>query len=72
MKKFSIEKLPSDVKEKIEFIEWNENEEFDEEVCGQVWLKEGFVFGNDESSVSTFDDRSDLIALIRWDVVKEG
>ena len=71
MRKFNIEKLPKDVRSKIDFIEWNEYEEFDEDVCGLVWLKKGYIFDYDESTTDCFTKRSDLIELIRSSVIKE-
>lgn len=69
MKRFSIEKLPKKVKERIDFIEWNEGD-FDECVCGLVWLKNGYVFYYDESTTDTFTNRKDLIELIKYNTIK--
>ena len=69
MRKFSIEKLPKDVREKIDFIEWNEGD-FDEDVCGLFWLKDGYELYDDGGTCCTFLNRTDLIEEIRVSVVK--
>ena len=70
MKKFSIEKLPQRIKEKIECITWNDGYTFDEDVLGEVWLKEGYEFGYDGSHCAVFSNRTDLIDLIDSEVVE--
>lgn len=71
MRKFSIEKLPKDVREKLLCIEWNEYDEFDEDVCGLLWLKDGYEFYDDGSTCCTFENRTDLINEIRLYVNKK-
>lgn len=71
MKKFDIKKLPKDVAQKIESIEWNVGD-FDEDVLGQVALKDGWVFFEDYSHIATFRSKTDLIEIVRYETDEEG
>ena len=64
---FKLEKLPKDVKEKIEDIEFLSGEEF----MGFVNLKDGWVFDWDESHIASFDSRNDLIDIVRYSTIEE-
>jgi hypothetical protein len=68
---FKLEKLPKDVYEKVESIDFFD--EWEREETGNmsiVFLEEGFVFEFDESTVSGFENRKDLIELVRCQVVE--
>lgn len=71
MKKFDINKLPKDVLEKIESIDFNEDGFLDEGVLGEVWLKDGWKFYYDDSHYAQFDSRVELIDVIRSCAVEE-
>ena len=70
MRKFDIKRLPKDVSDKIDDIVWNDGD-FDEDVLGQVWLKEGWVFFDDYSHVTTFENKADLISIVRYETRRE-
>ena len=70
MKKFSIEKLPADVREKIDFIEWNDYGDFDENLAGICWIKDEYELYDDGSHITGFENRKDLIDTIRCCVNK--
>lgn len=67
-RRFSITSLPQDVRKVIDSIDWNDGE-FEDDVLGQVWLKDGYEL-EDGSSVFTFSDKQDLINYIREEVRK--
>ena len=66
---FKLENLPKDVREKIHDIVATPNEE---EIIGIVNLKDGFVFKWDDSHVTGFTSRQDLIDIVRTDTKKEA
>lgn len=68
---FKLEKLPKDVYEKVEAIEFYDDwEREDTGNMGIVYLEEGFVFEFDESTTAGFENRKDLIDLVRCQVVE--
>ena len=71
MKKFDIDKLPNDVKEKIDFIEWQDGT-LNEDLAGIVYLKDGWCSFDDCSHVIGFENRIDLIEILTTQVVKEN
>ena len=72
MRKFDINKLPADVLEKVLEISFDEDGFLNEdEMLGEVWLDEGWMFDYDGSHYGQFESRKDLIELIRTSVVKE-
>ena len=72
MRKFDINKLPADVLEKVLEISFDENGFLNEdEMLGEVWLDEGWMFYYDGSHYGQFSNRKDLIELIRTSVTKE-
>lgn len=65
-RRFSINSLPKNIRKVIDFIDWNDGE-FDDDVLGQVFLKEGYEL-EDGSSLFTFSDKQDLIDYIMEEV----
>lgn len=63
---FKLENLPKDVREKIcdiDFFEAWEREETGN--MGIVYLEDGWMFDWDESHTSAFENRKDLIDIVR-------
>ena len=70
-KRFSVENLPKDVREKIYCIHFvREGEMADEETLGECWLIDGWLFDG-ESHYASFNSRQELIDDIRSNVVPE-
>ena len=70
-RKFDINKLPKDVRVKIDCINWAHEGEFaDENTLGECWLKDGWLFDG-ETHYTTFNSRSELIEDIRQNVEPE-
>ena len=70
MRRFDINKLPKEVREKISDIQWAIDEE---DMCGlqgQVNLKDGyeFIMGG---HIEGFENRADLIKMVKNCVVEE-
>ena len=67
MKKFSLNSLPSEVRNKINHIEFfSAEEQEDTESQGEVFLKDGWVFDWDDSHTSSFVDKQDLIDIVNY------
>lgn len=67
-RRFKLENLPKDVREKINYIDFTPEEE---EIMGFVALKDGWCFDWDGSHIEGFSDRNDLISIIRDCTTKE-
>ena len=70
MRRFDINKLPKEVREKISDIEWAVDEEDMCGLAGQVILKDGyeFIMGG---HLEGFQNRTDLIKMVKSCVVEE-
>ena len=65
---FRKEDLPKEVQDKIEYIEFSEEEE-DEEYEGTVYITESYELYWDHSHCESFKDMDDLINILTMDVV---
>lgn len=68
-RRFNINKLPKQYRDMIEEVIWNDGE-FDDDILGEVWLKDGWQF-DDESHCNVFTDRQDLIDLLKYETEEE-
>lgn len=71
MRRFDINKLPKNVREKIDLIEWQDGT-LNEDLAGLVYIKDGWCIDVDGSHTEGFTNRTDLINFIRGCVIKEG
>lgn len=69
-RKFKLENLPKDVREKIDSIYFGGENEFDEETLGECNLKDGWVIDG-MYHIFTFSSRQDLIDTIRDEAEEE-
>lgn len=70
-RRFDVNKLPKDVREKIDSINFVEDGEMaDDETIGECWLKDGWLFDG-ETHYATFTSRQELIDDIRENVEEE-
>ncbi len=63
MKKFDIVKLPKWAKEKIDFIEWNENGDIADNAAGIVYTKEQYKF--EDGNTMLFYNKKDLLEMLK-------
>lgn len=64
---FKLENLPKDVKEKIDYLDFVE----EEDTLGFVYLKDGWCFEWDKSHCEGFNSRKDLIDIVRTCTIRE-
>ena len=68
---FDFNKLPKDVKEKVELIVWNCGD-FTDDIMGEVYLFDGWVFNDGlDCHNCAFTSRKDLIELVRYCTIRE-
>lgn len=63
MKKFNVKKLPKWAREKINFIEWNEEGEIADNAAGIVYTKEQYKF--DDGNTTLFYNKKDLLEMLK-------
>lgn len=70
-RRFDVNNLPKDVRDKIDYIHFvDKGEMADEETLGECWLIDGWLFDG-ETHYATFNSRQELIDDIRSNVVEE-
>ena len=68
---FRLDKLPKDVYDKVESIEFFDDWEIEDTGnMGLVFLEEDYMFDFDMSRTAAFTNRKDLIELVRCCVIK--
>ena len=68
-KRFNINQLPKEVREKVHDIVWNEGD-FGEDILGQANLNDEWVLSDNYSHIFTFTSKKDLINIIKYEVTK--
>ena len=69
-RKFNVEKLPKDVYEMIDYINFTEDGEMaDDDVIGEGWVSDDYII-EDYTHYFTFTSRKDLIEYLREECKK--
>ena len=67
MRRFDFNKLPIDVKDKIEDIQWSMgDDDMRFGIIGQVDLNDNWVFVEDYSHTQGFKNKQELIDMVRY------